>query len=324
MSFQYGASGTKTDIETSLPAIENAFYRAVDREATLVVDPIEAQRPDIQLLARLMVNHLQGFNGVASVFIMDLQTGEEISYQPDVAVSGMDMLKLPITLEAYRLLDPPLTLSQTSLISNTLMQPGNTAANQLLTVVAGKNDPFAGADIVTEDLQRLGLVDTFMVAPYDEAPRPTLRTRQTPANQNAEPTANPDPAMQTTAEDMATLLAMLYYCAEGNGGALRAMFAADLTQGKCQAIIDVMTRNRIGSLIEEGVPPDVPVAHRHGWINDTHGDAGIVYSPNGAYVIVVFMYKPDWLEWEISSPLIAELSRATYNYFNFDNPFLGG
>jgi hypothetical protein len=30
------------------------------------------------------------------------------------------------------------------------------------------------------------------------------------------------------------------------------------------------------------------------------------------------------LEWEISSPLLADISRATYNYFNFDNPYLGG
>jgi hypothetical protein len=36
------------------------------------------------------------------------------------------------------------------------------------------------------------------------------------------------------------------------------------------------------------------------------------------------MFKPEWLEWEISSPLLAGISRATYNYFNFDNPYLAG
>ncbi len=324
MSFQYGEPGTKTDVEASLPDVENALYRAINREANLIVDRIEAERPDIQLLARLMVNQLQEFGGIASVFIMDLETGQEISYQGDVAVSGMDMLKLPITLEAYTVLEPPLTVSQTSLISNTLIQPGNTAANQLLTVIAGKNDLFAGADIVTADMQRLGLVDTFMVAPYDEAPRTTLRTRETPANQNGELSANPDPLMQTTAEDMGTLLAMLYYCARDGGGALRAVYEEALTQAECQQIIETMQRNQIGSLIEEGVPPEVRLAHRHGWINDTHGDAGIVYSPNGDYVVVIFMFKQDWLEWEVSSPLIAQLSRATYNFFNFDQPFLDG
>jgi hypothetical protein len=36
------------------------------------------------------------------------------------------------------------------------------------------------------------------------------------------------------------------------------------------------------------------------------------------------MFKQEWLEWEISSPLLAGISRATYNFFNFDNPYLTG
>jgi hypothetical protein len=63
------------------------------------------------------------------------------------------------------------------------------------------------------------------------------------------------------------------------------------------------------------------VAHRHGWINDTHGDAGIVYTPNGNFVIVMFAHKPGWLPWELSSPMLADIARATYNYFNFEDPY---
>jgi beta-lactamase class A len=104
---------------------------------------------------------------------------------------------------------------------------------------------------------------------------------------------------------------------------LAAAYAGQLTQAECQVLVDYMAQNKIGSLIEEGVPADITVAHKHGWIGDTHGDAGIVYSPGGNYVIVEYMYKPEWLEWEISSPLLADISRATYNYFNFDSPYLG-
>ncbi len=130
--------------------------------------------------------------------------------------------------------------------------------------------------------------------------------------------------MQTTAEDIGTLLAMVYHCATSDGGALRAAYSDQLTQAECQQLLDFMKLNHIGSLIEEGVPEDTPIAHKHGWISDTHGDAGIVFSDGGDYVIVTYMYKPGWLEWEISSPLLADISRATYNYFNFDNPFING
>ena len=83
-----------------------------------------------------------------------------------------------------------------------------------------------------------------------------------------------------------------------------------------------MQQNKIGSLLEEGVPTEVNVAHRHGWTGDTNVDAGIVFSPGGDYVLVEVIYKPEWLEWELSAPLMADVSRATYNYFNLDTPHL--
>lgn len=324
LSFQYGEIGYQTDIEASLENVENALYRATNRQAQLIVQPIEPERPDIELLARLITNHLQSFNGIASVFVIDLATGQEIAYQADLPISGMDMLKVPIVLETYRRLESSPTLSQTTLISNTLIQPGNSSANALLTVVAGENDPYRGAEILTEEMQRLGLLNTFLVAPYDSPPRAGQATLATPANSEEDLLTIPSPTLQTTAEDMGTLLAMLYYCAEQNGGALRAIYAEELTQEECRQLLQTMQANQIGSLIEEGIPDQIPLAHRHGWVNDTHGDAGIVYSPQGDYVIVVFMFKHDWLEWEISSPLVADLSRATYNFFNFADPYLDG
>jgi hypothetical protein len=65
-----------------------------------------------------------------------------------------------------------------------------------------------------------------------------------------------------------------------------------------------------------GVPADTRVAHKHGWTADTHGNAGIVFSPGGDYVLVVALHNPTWLDFSESFPLITEISRAVYNYFN--------
>ncbi len=144
------------------------------------------------------------------------------------------------------------------------------------------------------------------------------RTPETPANTVEVLRANPSPTMQTTAEDIGTLLSMLYYCATGQGGALPAAFPGDDWQRECLEILDYMQQNRIGSLLEEGVPTEVNIAHRHGWTGDTHVDAGIVFSPGGDYILVEVLFKPEWLEWELSAPLMADVSRAAYNYFNLD------
>jgi beta-lactamase class A len=272
----------------------------------------------------LIVNHLEDFDGVASIFISDLASGEEIAINADEAMSGMSIVKLPIVLETLRSVDGQLSAEQSRLISETLVvQSGNFSANLLLDVVAGEDDAFLGADITTESMRDLGLENTFIAVPYEEQPRPGRATYETVANSREDMLTNPDPAMQTTAEDIGSLLVMLYQCAEFGGGALMAAYEGQLTQQECRVLMDYMKLNHIGSLIEEGVPPDTPVAHKHGWISDTHGDAGIIMTEGGDYVLVVFMYKPEWLEWEVSSPLLADISQATYNYFNFDNPYLG-
>jgi len=108
---------------------------------------------------------------------------------------------------------------------------------------------------------------------------------------------------------------MIYQCADG-GGTLIAAYPDELTPDECQAMLDIMSQNHIGALIEAGVPEGTQVAHKHGWVGDSHGDAGIVFTPGGDYVLCVYLYHTDWLEWEVSSPLMARISEATYNYFN--------
>jgi beta-lactamase class A len=283
----------------------------------------------MNLLTRLMVNYLQDFetinNGVASVFIYDLDTGEEVSLNADMAMSGTDVMRLPIVLELYRQQDNVPTLRQRQLISDTLViQPDVASANELLSDISGTGDPYAGAEQVTQSLQQLGLVNSYMLTPFGEDPIAGQRPLSTPANQSEEIRTQPDGYSQMTAEDIGLLLADIYYCAQGKGGTITAVFKSAITQEECQDILNYMSQNKIESLFEEGIPDGIALSHRHGWISDTHTDAGIVFTPGGNYVIVGMLYKPDWLEWETSSPILSDISRATYNYFNYSQPYLGG
>ncbi|HZD11263.1 MAG TPA: serine hydrolase, partial [Candidatus Binatia bacterium] len=159
---------------------------------------------------------------------------------------------------------------------------------------------------------------------YDALPPPQRQTTYaTPANSRTDITTFPDPSRQSTAEDIGSLLAMLYYCSKG-GGTLLALYPDELTPEECQAIIDLMVLNEEGNLIRYGVPDGVPVSHKHGWVQDTHADAGIVLSPGGDYVLAEYLHQNgEWLQSSISFPILREISRAVYNYFNFDDPYLG-
>ncbi|MGH2537948.1 MAG: serine hydrolase, partial [Candidatus Promineifilaceae bacterium] len=225
---------------------------------------------------------------------------------------------------AYRALDETPGPEVQQYFIETATHSSNYSANLLLHVAAGEDNTYLGADILTESMQRLGLVNTFMAVPYDAvAPAHRQNTYVTPANSRNDVTTLPDPTMQTTAEEMGSLLAMIYYCAEG-GGALLAVYPEDVTPAECQAILDLMVLNEEGNLIRYGVPGDTPVSHKHGWALSTHADAGIVFSPGGDFVIVEYLYQAsDWLLADVSFPILREIARASYNYFNADEPYLG-
>jgi len=137
----------------------------------------------------------------------------------------------------------------------------------------------------------------------------------TPANSGTDTTTEHDSYMQTTPLDIGLLLEMIYQCSHG-GGALMAAYPGAFTVEECNQMIEWMSMNHVDSFTETGVPAGTRVAHKHGFTGDTHADAALVFSPGGDFVLVVFLYRPQWLEWEESAPLIANIATATYNYFN--------
>ena len=75
-----------------------------------------------------------------------------------------------------------------------------------------------------------------------------LQRFSTPANQRTDIFTDPDVYNQTTALDMGMLLEDIYQCSQNGGGALSAVFPAEITQTECQAMITHLTRNKIAVL----------------------------------------------------------------------------
>ena len=312
LSYSLGKPESRLDAPASLYRLTAALTSLADREVELVVHTRQPNPPSIALLEEMVEAQLSEFPGLGGVFIRSLTTGETVRSDADVAFAGMSALKIAILEEVYRALDSEPDAETTRLISETMTLSGNFTSNLLLRVIGG-GDSFRGVRVLTESMRNLGLVNTFMVSPYDVEEVPAHIV--TPANSRTDKNTEPDPHMQTTPEDIGLLLEMIYHCAHG-GGNLLAAYDDQLTPGECQAILDVMAQNKVGSFLEAGTPSGVPIAHKHGWIGDSHADVGIVFSPGGDYVFSVFLYRPGWLEWELSSEVMADLARATYNYFN--------
>jgi beta-lactamase class A len=301
-------------MEASRARFAATIVSATSQQVELVIQTEEAPMQDIDILSQLLESLLSNHVGlIPGIFVKDLQTGDEVEINADVAYAGLSTLKIAILEETYRTLDPPFNSVITDWVSDTVsVTSDNFKANLLLQDVIGNGDGYQGAENLTMSMNHLGLVNTFVTAPYDEESSLTVVTS---ANSRTDITTTPDPYRQTTPLDMGMLLEMIYQCSQ-DGGTLMVAYPGSFTADECDQMIEWMSVNRIDSLIEAGVPVGTKVAHKQGFTGDTHADAAIVFSPDGDFVLVVYLYRPQWLEWEESAPLIANVATATYNYFN--------
>ena len=178
-----------------------------------------------------------------------------------------------------------------------------------------------GPLIVTQNMKTIGLEDTFL-AGFFAPGSPLLDRFTTPANSRDDVYTDPDSYNQTTPLDMGMLLADLYQCSTANGGALIAAFPEKITSQICQQIITYLSTDKIGVLIEAGVPEGTQIAHKHGWITGSDGvirnfsDSGIIYSAGGNFILSIYAYHPNQIVFDDANVLFANLGDAVYNFYN--------
>lgn len=333
-SFSPGVSGRILDVTRAVRLIEDTLRSPTNRSVVLSYQQSAAARPTIQNLEILLQQNIlvAEFDGVIGVYLLDLQNGQEIHFamdreqlipvNPDVAFTSSSTVKIPIMVSYFiKFGASALDENTSNQILDMIRKSENPPADRLMTAL----DSFRGPLIVTEDMRRIGLENTFLAGFFcsAEAPCPLLQRIATPANQRTDVATDPDVFNQTTPSDSGMLLADIYQCAESGGGALIAAYPQTITPEICQRMIDFLAADKIGVLIEAGVPEGTRVAHKHGWISEPSSgviknisDAAIVYTPGGNYVLSIYAYHPVQTIWEPVSTMFAQLSQAVYNFYN--------
>lgn len=333
-SFSPGTPGVILDIDRAVRLIEDTLRSPNNRTVALSFQRSAAARPTMQNLEILLQQNITvaDFNGVMGVYLQDLQNGQEIHFamdqgelitvNPDVAFTASSTVKIPIMISYFvRYGSDALNEQASALILDMIRKSENPPADRLMESL----DSLRGPLVVTEDMRKIGLENTFLAGFFcsPELPCPLLERIQTPANQRTDIITDPDLFNQTTPSEIGMLLSDIYQCAETGGGALIAAFPDKITSEICQQMITFLASDKIGVLIEAGVPEGTQVAHKHGWISEPSSgviqnisDASIVYTPGGNYVLVIYAYHPVQTVWEPVSALFAQMSQAVYNYYN--------
>jgi beta-lactamase class A len=324
--FKPGTPGTVLDQEHGAELILKALFSPHDRSVNLPIISNQRSLPSIDSLETLIkqLAAVNNYYGLMDVYMVNLQNGqdmhlihwngEDFDTEPDAAFTAVSTIKIPIMLATFVYQDLPLDAETEKWLTDMLgIESGNDPADWLMQKLNQKEGPL----MVTRTLQDLGLVNTF-IAGYFKPGSALLQPFDTPANLREDLRTDLDPYNQTTPVDMGLLLQDIYQCSLG-GGTLLLKFPDQITQAECTLMLDLLSKDTIGVLIQGGVPEGTKVVHKHGWdpgVFHTFGDAAIVYSPGGNYILSIFLWQPDWLLWDIGSRTISEVSKAVYNYFN--------
>lgn len=326
LGFVPGEPGHTLDVEAAISLVDRSLYSPTERVVALPVIEQTAVRPSMQTLGELIRTDvgLFQFTGILGLYLTDLKTGRELvihlnngqAVNGPIAFSAMSTIKIPIMTAFFAQNKGALTDDETLLLQRSIDESANTATDLLLKTV-GEGDGLDGTRAVTEVMRRLGLVNTFISGLLD-VQGAVLAPLPTPANARADLTTSPDPYNQTTAEEMGSLLAMIYHCTRG-GGALPAAFPGQFDAQECQTMIDFLARNEVGPIFVAGGAPNGVVAHKHGWdrlpLNNV-ADAALVFTPGGDYALAIYLHRAETMTFEEANRLIISVSQAIYNFFN--------
>ena len=315
-----GAPGYELNIDASMPVVVEALTNLEDRSADLVLIETPPASPTMADLAVALDSYLSNFPGFAAVYVHDLTDRTEAHVDDDVSFSGMSTLKIAIVAAVMQKLDwenadTDVTYEIGQWMDFALGESNNYAAN-LLVRWLGNGDTGAGARNFTEFMRQLGYINTFMQSGYDAQTQ--LAQIPTPGNQREDWNTNPDTNLQSTPLEMGRILSDIYDCSQGNG-LLIETFGGDITADECVSILFYLSHDQFQELTWAGVPRpnETWFLHKHGFAFESHSDVAIVWGPTGPYVLSVFLYRAGWMDWGTSNTAMKDVSRITWNFFEF-------
>jgi beta-lactamase class A len=211
-----------------------------------------------------------------SAVIINLKTGQTSSINGGQQFVSASLYKLFVALSIYKEIDAG-TLTLSSGVPGTGQNVGS-CLNAMITVSDNTCGEGLGAMVGWErqnsELHNLGFTTTFLESSSNEL---------------------------TSASDVALFYQRLY------GGTL-------LSPNTTGQFLDLLKAQRINNRLPADLPAGTVVAHKTGDLNALVHDAGIVYSPNGDYVISL-MSGP-WNNLSNAAPALATVSAQVYGAIN--------
>jgi beta-lactamase class A len=287
----------------ALPSVESPEFASPEP----VIDSVpESQREGIEKGLTEVRQKIEGYPGVAGVYVYDLEGDFGYGVRPDEQFFTASIIKVPVMVAVYRKVDQDeLEFSQMveikkedwaagagwlqwekagtkqtvgDLLLLMMNQSDNVATNALVRLVGG-------TDHINEVARSLGAENTLL---YQKL--------------SSERAAVPSLDNRTTPRDMATMLREI---AEGEAA----------SEKSCSYMIDLMRMNELDWWLDAGLPPGVYSANKAGWLYEVYDDVGIVRAGDRPYVVAI-LSKYGSGDVDVGRLLIEDVSRDVWEAQN--------
>jgi beta-lactamase class A len=315
--------GRSLDVEASAAALGEVLTdpQGADR-VDLVLEPSADEPLPMAELERVLREHAGFWDGVAGLYVRNLETGEAIALNADTVFSGASVMKVPIMIYAYSRLGE-LDDQQRHWMHKMIIDSENIEANSLLAAAAGGQGTevaLQGVNEMSEMLRSLGLEHSYQLIPYESGEWLILQSMLPgggPPREGEPPYTASDPYVRTTPREMGELFVMLDECARGTGPLLEKV-GGKLTADLCAEMIDWLQQPHDPERMVAGLPAGTRIAHKGGWITDMQSDVGIADSPGGRYVAAIYIWKDGYVTdvHATPSPYLGDFSHTIYTFFN--------
>ncbi len=290
--------GGRFELQIELPPRDSAVRvvaeDALGNEAARTISPVFGLPPaadaggarpyEDAVLAQQVERLVKKFPGTSGIYVENLDTGAGAAWNARARFPAASSVKIAIAIEAMRVLNgrPPRGSSLGRLLDLMLIHSDNAASNELLSWLGGSET--GGAAQVNETMAALGLTDSYLYGGYlvstGAGPPIPLEVESQPGFEGK----------YTTAWDLAQLHRGLHLAAEG-GGPLVNELGGSFTPADARFLLYTLAHSADRGKLDRFMGPEVVVPHKAGWVSDARHDSGIVYSPEGTFVVSVMTWN---------------------------------
>ena len=286
----------------------------------------------MQALQEQIAAIAQQVDGVLGVYVKDLASGAEVAHNAEMVFPMASVVKVPILYELYRQAESgSVDLGKRTLFAAHHLVPGSGILQDLDFGIAPTLKDLATLMIIVSDnaatdlvIEQIGLaqVETAMQSLGLNSIATPMTIRGLLYNTVGLDVANPehtyDLYQQRSKENYIDWECRAYGDVDNNVSSPRDMAGlledierrATLSAASCDAMIDIMKRQKYNTIIPLHLPTEATVAHKTGSLRGIRNDAGIVYHPQGSYIISLFAKR-------LADPVagaaaLAQVSKATW------------